>query len=173
MTNSSSGASCCFLFAGSSGANCLFCLPVEGDRPPLADGTNPSHRDLQNSFLGGRNMKLLWTILMAFALTFTLAIAAGAQDRDDQARVDQNHAGDNGKWDNRNGWEYRTYDRDQHPDGWMQGERAESKYCEGHNGCYTYSYSGTPYYYYRDDNGRMVVRRRYMKDHDDHHDDQH
>ena len=118
-------------------------------------------------------MKFLWTILMAFVLTGTLVVAAGAQDRDDQNhQMDQNHA-DNSQWQNRNGWEYRTYERDQHPDGWKQGERADSKYCEGHNGCYTYSYNGAPYYYYRDDNGHMVVRRKYMKDHDDHHDDQH
>ena len=126
-------------------------------------------------------LRVLWTLLVAFAMTCTLAIAASAQDRDDQNRdqnhqMDQNHDynhADHDKWENRNGWEYRTYDRDQHPDGWMEGKRAESRYCEGHNGCYTYSYNGAPYYYYRDDNGHMVVRRKYMKDHDDHHDDQH
>lgn len=107
-----------------------------------------------NSFSGGLNMKLrvLWTILIAFALTCTLAIAASAQDdhRDNQnQQMDQNRdynanhdRADNQKWENRNGWEYRTYDRDQHPEGWMQGERADSRYCEGHNGCYTYSYNG-------------------------------
>jgi len=117
-------------------------------------------------------LRVLWTVLMAFVLTLTLAIAAGAQDRDDQNQhMDQNHdynhdRADNGHWENRNGWEYRTYDHDQHPDGWMKGERANSRYCEGHNGCYTYSYNGNPYYYYREENGRMVVRRKYEHEND-------
>jgi len=127
---------------------------------------------------------------MAFVLTCTLAIASSAQDRDDQNRdqhqqMDQNRdtnhndRADNQRWENRNGWEYRTYDRDQHPDGWMQGEHADSRYCEGHNGCYSYQYQGQPYYYYRNDDGRMVVRRKHDwkgdHDRDDHHDrdDQH
>ena len=114
---------------------------------------------------------------MAFVLTCTLAIAASAQDRDDQNR-DQNHQmqnqdrdhADNGAWSNRAGYDYRTYERDQHPDGWQQGSRADAKNCEGHDGCYTYQFQGEPYYWYRGDNGRMVVLRRHREDRDDHHD---
>jgi Ni/Co efflux regulator RcnB len=124
-------------------------------------------------------IKVLWTVLMAFALTCTLAISAGAQDRDDQNRdhdqnrqVDQNHdqnRSDRDQWQNRNGWESRTYAGDQHPDGWNHGRKTKSSYCE-HANCYQYSYQGSPYYYYRDDNGQMIVRRKHHqdRDHDNH-----
>ena len=102
--------------------------------------------------------KFFWTIVMAFALTCTLAISAGAQDdhqRDDQNRqVDQNHdtnRADNGQWQNQNGWDSRTYERDQQPEGWSKGRKTKSSYCGGHDGCYAYNYQGSPYYYYRDD----------------------
>ena len=110
-------------------------------------------------------MRMLWTILMSFALTCTLAISAGAQDRDDHnQQVAQDHDRDQAardQWEMRNGWEYRTYEKDQHPEGWSHGKRAEASYCEGHNGCYRYEYQGQPYYYYRDENGRLIVRREH------------
>lgn len=133
-------------------------------------------------------LRVLWTALMAFALTCPLVISAAAQDRDDQNRDrddqnrqvmhDRDHDRNRDRWENRNNqWDSRTYDREQRPDGWMEGQRANSRYCENHHGCYTYQYQGQPYYYYRDDNGRMVVRRQHHhndrddyrrnRDHDD------
>lgn len=124
--------------------------------------------------------KLLWTMLMAFVLMWTLALAA--QDRDDQNRDrddqhrqmeqnrDYNSADRDDQWENRKGWEYRTYEGDRHPDGWMQGNRTDWRNCSDRDGdrqynCYSYQYQGQPYYYYRDDNGRMIVRRHH-RDHD-------
>ena len=145
--------------------------------------------------------KVLWAMLMAFVMMFTLAIAASAQDRDDQNRDrddqnrqvmhDRDHDRDRAgrdQWQARNNYEYRTYDRDQRPDGWARGNTTNRRYCENHEPCYTYQYQGQPYYYYNDNNnGRMWVRRNHRdrddmnkdrddrnRDRDDHHDnDQH
>ncbi len=138
--------------------------------------------------------RFLWAMLMAFVMMFTLAIAASAQDRDDQNRDrdDQNRAvaqdrdHDRAEWQARKDYEYRTYDRDQRPEGWERGTVTQRTYCENHEPCYTYQYQGSPYYYYND-NGRMWVRRQHRdrddmnkdrddrkRDNDDHHDnDQH
>lgn len=125
--------------------------------------------------------RYVWAILVAFVMLFTVAIAS-AQDRDDQnhGRDDQNrqvmrdHDQSRDQWQARNGYEYRTYNRNQRPEGWARGDRADRQYCEGHQPCYTYQYQGTPYYYYNN-NGRMWVRRQHRdrddmnQDRDDHH----
>jgi len=109
---------------------------------------------------------MLGAMLPACALALTLAIPAFAQDRD--------HDNDHDRWENRNGWDYSTYNGEQRPMGWTDGKRTEWSNCEAGNGkhheCYTYSYQGTPYYYYRDDNGQLVVRRKH---HDHDHDNDH
>ena len=110
-------------------------------------------------------LRLLSTLILAFTIACTLSISASAQDRDDQNRhVDQdrdhNHAE---QWQNRNNWDYRTYQGEQRPEGWAEGRRANNRYCEGHNGCYSYNYQGVPHYYYRDENGRMIVRRKHRE----------
>ena len=126
-------------------------------------------------------LRILWTILMAFALAAPLAVSASAQnrDRDDQSRqVDQDrdhNRADPEVWQNRNGWEYRTYEGDRRPEGWAQGSKSEWRNCDDGTSrhqydCYSYQYQGQPYYYYRDDKGKMVVRRQH---HDGDRDDQH
>jgi len=135
-------------------------------------------------------LRLLWTLLMALALSCPLVISASAQDhdRDDQNRhvdQDRDHDRDHDRWEHRKDWDYRTYDRDRRPEGWNEGQRTEWRNCETGDGhrydCYTYSYNNTPYYYYRDDSGRLIVRRRhhdkdrddYMRDGDHDRDDKH
>ena len=128
-----------------------------------------------------RTTKIVWTSIVALALLCGLAISASAQDRDrdDQNRhvtQDRDHDRDNRDvWQNRNGWEYRTYTRNERPQGWQEGSKSEWRNCDDGTTkreyeCYNYQYQGQPYYYYRDDDGRMIVRRQHHdsgnRDHD-------
>jgi hypothetical protein len=128
-------------------------------------------------------LRVLWTISLALALASTLAVSASAQDRnrDDQNRhtdQDRDHNRANRDvWQNRAGWEYRTYEGDRRPEGWNQGAKSEWRNCDDGTSrhqydCYSYQYQGQPYYYYRDENGRMSVRRQHRDTNQDR-DDQH
>ncbi len=129
-------------------------------------------------------LRVLWMLLIAFALVCTMSIPLAAQDhdRDDANRHvdrDRDHDRDHDRddrWENRNGWEYRTYQGNEHPEGWNRGDRTEWRNCDdGRSGrqydCYSYQYQGRPYYYYQDENGRTYVRRHHQdRDHDGDHD---
>lgn len=72
---------------------------------------------------------------------------------------------DDGPWERRGRYEYRSYDRDGRPPGWMRGRKVGWNYCgmppgqAKKYGCWSYMYQGRRYYYYRDDDGRFFVRR--------------
>lgn len=69
------------------------------------------------------------------------------------------------RWERRGSYEYRTFDRDGRPPGWVRGRKVGWTYCglppgqAKKYGCYGYMYQGRRYYYYHDDGGRIVVRR--------------
>jgi len=136
-----------------------------------------------------------WVMLLVVALAGTAAIPAHAQDRDDRnQQIDRDHDRDHDRdryrdrWENRDQWDYRTYDGDHRPQGWRAGEQTQWSNCQvtgdgRHYKCYSYDYQGTPYYYYRDENGNVYMRRQHRdsdkddyrrdrdddrKDHDDH-----
>lgn len=74
---------------------------------------------------------------------------------------------DDGKWERREGAEWRTYGRDEGtPPGWSKGKKVGWKNCglppgqaKKTGSCRSYSHNGRRYYYYRDDDGRIIVRR--------------
>jgi hypothetical protein len=73
---------------------------------------------------------------------------------------------DQGRWETRNGYEYRTYgDRDGRPPGWNRGKKTGWGNCglppgqAKKYGCRTYMYEGRPHYYYQDERGQIIVRR--------------
>ncbi len=85
-----------------------------------------------------------------------------AQRDDDYGR---GHDRDDDRWESRNGWEYRTYDRGQMPPGWSKGKKTGWGNCNlppgqaKKYGCNQYHYQGRDYYWYRDDVGHIIVRR--------------
>jgi hypothetical protein len=120
-----------------------------------------------------------WTVVLMFALYGPHALAQGNsqghgnghgkgnphnQWRDDDDR-------DNGRWESRSGWEYRTYEGDKGPPGWNKGKKTGWGNCNlppgqaKKYGCNTYSYGGRQYYWYRDNVGRIVVRRPVISAH--------
>jgi hypothetical protein len=84
-----------------------------------------------------------------------------AQRDDDHDRDDH----DGGRWESRNGWEYRTYERGQVPPGWNKGKKTGWGNCNlppgqaKKYGCNQYRYQGRDYYYYKDEGGRIILRR--------------
>ncbi len=73
---------------------------------------------------------------------------------------------DDGRWEVRNGYEYRTYGRDEgQPPGWSKGKKTGWGNCgmppgqAKKYGCRSYVYNGRTHYYYRDEQGRIIVRR--------------
>ena len=72
---------------------------------------------------------------------------------------------DDGPWEHRGHYEYRSYDRDGRPPGWMRGRKVSWNYCglppgqARKYGCWSYLYQGRRYYYYHDDDDRIVIRR--------------
>lgn len=74
-------------------------------------------------------------------------------------------------WDHRDGYEYRSYDRDGRPPGWSKGKKTGWGNCgmppgqAKKHGCRTYVYEGRPHYYYQDDRGRIIVRRPVVEAH--------
>jgi hypothetical protein len=75
------------------------------------------------------------------------------------------------RWERRDGYEYRVYDRDGHPPGWSKGKKTGWGNCglppgqAKKYGCRTYVYEGRPYYYYQDEVGRIVIRRPVIQVH--------
>ena len=75
------------------------------------------------------------------------------------------HDRDDDRWEHRGRYEYRSYDRDGRPPGWVRGRRVGWGYCglppgqAKKYGCWSYVYGGRRYYYYRDDDDRIIVRR--------------
>ena len=90
-------------------------------------------------------------------------------DRDDRRRdfrEDRHHRDrDDDRWDRRGSYEYRTFDRDGRPPGWVRGHKVGWTYCglppgqAKKYGCYSYMYQRRRYYYYYNDIGQIIIRR--------------
>jgi hypothetical protein len=78
---------------------------------------------------------------------------------------DRDRDRDHGRWEARDRWEYRTYERGYLPPGWKRGAKVGWRDCgmppglAKKYGCYRYYYGGRAYYWYHDDGGRVIVRR--------------
>ena len=120
---------------------------------------------------------LIWSLILGVALT-TGALAKDhgngngngkGQGKGNSASV--KHNDDHGRWETRNGWEYSTYERGQHPPGWSQGKKTGWGNCNlppgqaKKYGCNTYRYEGRDYYWYRDEHERIIVRRPVIRVH--------
>lgn len=101
---------------------------------------------------------------------------ASREDKYDEAGGKKNKYKDKGKdrdhgWERRDGYDYRSYDRDDRPPGWNRGKKTGWSNCDVPPGqakkgsCRTYRYGGHRYYYFYDPDGRMVVRRREITPH--------
>ena len=114
-------------------------------------------------------MKRLLAIL---ALVSALGFGAPAlkADHGDGDEGHRHHHGkrfdhDDDRWERRDRYEYRSYDRDDRPRGWQRGRKTGWGNCgvppgqAKKYGCRTYVYEGRRHYYYQDDDGRVVVRR--------------
>ena len=121
--------------------------------------------------------------LAVFALIAVVGLAAPTvradKDKDKGKGNPQASKNDDDRWERREGYEYRTYDRDARPPGWSKGKKTGWDNCglppgqaKKSGGCRTYTYQGRPHYYYRDDQGRYVIRRQAGDpgDHDRDHD---
>ncbi len=111
--------------------------------------------------------------LAVFALiaVFGLAVPTLGADKDkDKGKGKGNpHASknDDDRWERRDGYEYRTYDRGARPAGWSKGRKTGWGDCglppgqaKKSGDCRMYVYQGHPHYYYKDDQGRYVIRRQ-------------
>jgi hypothetical protein len=116
-----------------------------------------------------------WILLLGAALS-TSAVAQGNSGNahgnghgkgnpHNAQRDDYDHDRDDGRWDARNGWEYRTYGPGKTPPGWSKGKKTGWGNCNmppgqaKKYGCNQYRYQGRDYYWYKDDGGRIIVRR--------------
>jgi len=113
--------------------------------------------------------RLLATLGLVAALSLGgPALLADNGDKKEKQQQGNKHSGDddNQGWEQRNGYEYRTYGHgDERPPGWSQGKKTGWGNCglppgqAKKYGCRTYTYQGRPYYYYQEQDGRIVVRR--------------
>ena len=119
--------------------------------------------------------------LAVFALIAVLGLATPTVRADKDKDKGNPHAqkNDDDRWKRREGYEYRTYDRDARPAGWSKGKKTGWGDCALPPGqakksgdCRMYTYQGRPHYYYQDDQGRYVIRRP-VWDHDQEHDRYH
>lgn len=79
---------------------------------------------------------------------------------------------DHGRWEARNGYEYRTFERDGRPPGWNRGKKTGWGNCglppgqaKKYGACRMYVYDGRPHYYYQDERGQIFVRRPIVEVH--------
>ena len=112
------------------------------------------------------------SLFAIFAVTIALAVnlpalIASHGDKGEKHQQGNKHSSDRNDqgWQQRNGYEYRTYGGDERPPGWSQGKKTGWGNCglppgqAKKYGCRTYTYEGHPYYYFQGPDGRMVVRR--------------
>lgn len=123
-----------------------------------------------------------WLAVFALIAVFGLAAPTVKADKNKDKGKGNPHAqkNDDDRWERREGYEYRTYDRDARPPGWSKGRKTGWGDCglppgqaKKSGGCRIYVYQGRPHYYYRDDHGRYIIRRQtweHDRDHDRDHD---
>ncbi len=108
--------------------------------------------------------------LAVFALIAVVGLASptARADKDKGKGKGNPHASkSDDRWERRDGYEYRTYDRGARPTGWSKGKKTGWGDCglppgqaKKSGGCRTYVYQGHPHYYYKDEQGRYVIRRQ-------------
>jgi|SRR5215469_9720684 len=112
------------------------------------------------------------SLFAIFALTIALAVnlpalMASHGDKGEKHQQGNKHSSDRNDqgWQQRDGYEYRTYGGAERPPGWSQGKKTGWGNCglppgqAKKYGCRTYTYQGRPYYYYEEPEGQIVVRR--------------
>ncbi len=122
-------------------------------------------------------MNTRWVTVLALAAAMVCAVPVRAdKDKDKDKGKGNPHADrDDGRWERREGYEYRTYERDSRPPGWSQGKKTGWGNCgmppgqAKKYGCRTYTSNGRTHYYYRDEQGRIIVRRPVQQEHGEHH----
>jgi hypothetical protein len=119
--------------------------------------------------------RYFWALILGMALS-TGMVAKDHGDKDDDhghgkgnrhnaQRDDDDRDHDGGRWESRNGWEYRSYERGEVPPGWNKGRKTGWGNCNmppgqaKKYGCNQYRYQGRDYYWYKDDGGRIILRR--------------
>ena len=84
---------------------------------------------------------------------------------------DDGDQGHDGRWESRDGWEYRAYQGDERPPGWGKGKKKGWGNCDmppgqaKKYGCNSYTYEGRQYHWYQDEGGRIIVRRPVISAH--------
>ncbi len=131
-------------------------------------------------------MRKSWLLMFALAVALAWVMPArGEGDKDKDKDHGKGHQAesrdrdrDDDRWERREGYEYRTYERGQVPPGWNKGRKTGWGNCgmppgqAKKYGCRTYSYNGRSHYYYQDEQGRVFVRRAIGdRDHDHDRDD--
>ena len=123
-----------------------------------------------------------WITGLALAAALTCLPSLAAQehghghDKDKgNPHADQDQGRDDGRWEARDGYEYRTYGREEGtPPGWSKGKKTGWGNCglppgqAKKYGCRSYVYNGRTHYYYRDEQGRIIVRRPVEPEHGHH-----
>jgi hypothetical protein len=125
-------------------------------------------------------MSRRWITVFALAAALIWAAPAMADKDKDKGKgnphAERDKGHDDGRWEARNGYEYRTYGRDEgRPPGWGKGKKTGWGNCDlppgqaKKYGCRSYVYNGRTHYYYQDEQGRIFVRRPVQdNDHDRH-----
>jgi hypothetical protein len=121
--------------------------------------------------------QLFGALIMSLALSMSVTAQGNSgkahgnghskgNSHDAQRDDDNGHGHHHGaRWEERNGWEYRSYAEGQYPPGWSKGKKTGWGNCDlppgqaKKYGCNQYRYQGRDYYWYRDDVGRIIVRR--------------
>lgn len=126
-----------------------------------------------------------WLATLAVAVALGLSTPAVMADRDDKGQghgqghgrghgnkhADRDRDRDDDRWERREGYEYRSYDRDGRPPGWSRGKKVGWRECglppgqAKKYGCRSYVYEGRPHYYYQDERGRIIIRRPIIEAH--------
>ncbi len=122
-------------------------------------------------------MNTRWVTVLALAAAMVCAVPSRAdKDKDKDKGKGHPHADrDDDRWERREGYEYRTYERDNQPPGWSKGKKTGWGNCgmppgqAKKYGCRTYIYNGRTHYYYRDEQGRIIVRRPVEPEHGERH----
>ncbi len=122
-------------------------------------------------------MRRRWITTFALAAALLCAVPATAdKDKDkDKGKGNPHAQRDDGRWEKRGGYEYRTYEKGNQPPGWSKGKKTGWGNCDlppgqaKKYGCRTYTHNGRTHYYYRDEQGRIIVRRPVEPEHGERH----
>lgn len=112
-----------------------------------------------------RSLFATLTLVAALGLVTPTLMAKNGKDKEKGNPHPNKLSDDDQGWERRDGYEYRSYERDGRPPGWSRGKKTGWGNCglppgqAKKYGCRTYVYEGRPHYYYQDDSGRIIVRR--------------